>query len=55
MKRVWMILLALSMPLMASGQGSGFSGNVAVVSLIGNQLTVDTYRRKVGTMFNTNA
>jgi hypothetical protein len=55
MKLTLTLILALSMPLLANAQSSGsLRGKVAVVSLIGNVITIDTYRRKVGTSIGTN-
>ena len=55
MKLTLTLILALSMPLSANAQSSGnLRGKVAVVSLIGDVITIDTYRRKVGTMIGAN-
>jgi len=55
MKLTLTLILALSMPLSAHAQSSAnLRGKVAVVSLIGNVITIDTYRRKVGTLIGAN-
>ncbi len=55
MKLTLTLILALSMPLSANAQSSGnLRGKVAVVSLIGDVITIDTYRRKIGTLIEAN-
>lgn len=56
MRHSFALLLALLMPLSAGAQpnGSNSPSKIAIVSLIGDVMTVDTYRQRTGTAIDKN-
>lgn len=54
MKRVQALILVLSISFSAQAEGNALQGKVAVISLVGDVMTVDTYRRRIGTTIDSN-
>ena len=55
MKQTLALLLVLTISFSATAQSRGTSpGKIAIISLIGDVMTIDTYRRRVGTAVDAN-